>query len=75
MPGWGAEPLPHLHYSFAPIVPHDRKANIQRSLGEIRDMELPTKLSQKVRNAVVDALVPFPEDAGTKTIDALPRDS
>jgi hypothetical protein len=74
IPGRGKSPLPHLHYALSPVVPHDREAHIKLCLGEIRGMTLGKRTSMKVRHAIVDSLVPFPEDAGRKSLDALPRD-
>jgi hypothetical protein len=68
------DPLPALSYSFSPLVPHDREHHIHLCLGEIRAMPLGKRTSQKVRNTIVDALVSFPDDAGRKSLDALPRD-
>lgn len=65
VPGYGDAPLPLLSYSLSPIVPHDRERHIHLCLGEIRAMDtLGKKTSQRVRNAIVDALVTFP-DAGS----------
>lgn len=74
VPGWGSSPLPHLHYSLSPLVPHDTEAHVKLCLGEIRDMELGKRTSQSVRRAIVDALLYFPENAGTETLEAMPHD-
>lgn len=74
VPGWGQSPLPPLHYALSPLVPADRKHHVSLCLGEIRDMTLDKRTSQKVRLAIVDSLVTFPEDAGRKSLEALPRD-
>jgi hypothetical protein len=68
------DPLPPMSYSFSAIVPHDREEHIGRGLGEVRAMPLGKRTSKKVRNAIVDALVTFPDDAGVKSYDALRRD-
>lgn len=74
VPGRGAAPLPPLSYSLSPLVPHDREEHIKLLLGEIRAMPLAKRTSQKIRLAIVDALVHFPDDAGRKSLDALPSD-
>lgn len=74
VPGRGAAPLPLLQYSFAPLVPHDREHHIKLSLGSLREMPLGRRTSQKVRNAIVDSLLRFPDDAGRESLEALPRD-
>lgn len=74
VPGWGQKALPLLHYALSPIVPVDRKHHVSLCLGEIRGMALDKRTSQKVRLAIVDSLVTFPEDAGRKSLEALPRD-
>jgi hypothetical protein len=55
-------------------VPHDRERHISLSLGEIRAMELGKKASQKLRRAIVSALLRFPENAGQESMESLPRD-
>jgi hypothetical protein len=72
--GRGADPLPPLSYALSALVPHDRKHHISLCLSEIRAMPLPKRTSQKLRLGVVDALVPFPDDAGRKSLAALPSD-
>jgi hypothetical protein len=75
VPGYGPAPLPLLNYALSPLVPHDREHHIHLCLGEIRAMKsLGTKTSKRVRQAIVDSLVPFPPDPGRKTMDALPRE-
>jgi hypothetical protein len=74
VPGWGNTPLPPLHYSLSPVVPHDRKAHISLCMGEIREMTLGKRTSQKVREAIIASLLHFPDDAGRKSLDAMPRD-
>jgi hypothetical protein len=71
------DPLPPFEYAFGAIVPveEDRKSHIQRCLGEIRGMPLPMTESQRVRRAIVDALVPFPEGRpGVLSSEALTQD-
>jgi hypothetical protein len=69
-------PLPPLSFSLAPIVPAQeyRQDHISRHLGEIRAMPLDMKTSQTVRQAIVRALTPFPENPGQLTMDQLPTD-
>lgn len=74
VPGWGNAPLPPLHYALSPLVPRDREPHIKLCLGEIRSMTLGKHTSRKVRHAIVDALLHFPEDAGLKSLEAMPRD-
>ncbi len=74
VPGYGAAPLPPLHYALSPLVPQGREEHIKLRLGEIREMSLGKKTSQNVRRAIVRSLMHFPEDAGHKSMEALPRD-
>ena len=74
LPGDGGKPLPPLSYAFTALVPADRKDHISLCLEEIRKMPLGKKTSKKLRNAIVDSLVPFPEGAGRETLAALPSD-
>lgn len=74
VPGRGNEPLPLMHYSLSPFVPRDREPHIKLCLGEIREMTLGKRTSQNVRNKIVESLLHFPEDAGRKSLEALPRD-
>ncbi|MGH9319192.1 MAG: hypothetical protein ACRD3V_04800, partial [Vicinamibacteria bacterium] len=72
--GGSRAPLPLGSYALGTIVPSDRKDAIQHHLGEIRSMELGTKTSIRVRNAIVDALVPFPDAPGVETGDQFQLD-
>lgn len=67
--GGSPTPLPLGSYALGTIVPSNRKEAISRHLGEIRSMDLATKTSIKVRNAIVDALMPFPDTPGVETGD------
>jgi hypothetical protein len=64
-------PLPPLSFALAPLVPAQgyRKDAISRHLGEIRAMPLSVKTSKQVRNAIVDALTPFPDNPGQLTMN------
>jgi hypothetical protein len=68
--------LPPLSYAFSPVVPAEegRHAHISTRLGEIRAMGLDRRTSQSVRRAIVDALTPFPENAGRAAFAALSLD-
>jgi hypothetical protein len=70
--GW--EALPPLTYRVMVLVPHDREAHIHLCLSEIRDMEMPVKTSQRVRNSIVDSLLDFPRIAPLEGLESLPRD-
>lgn len=74
VPGYGAAALPPLHYALSPLVPQGREEHIKLRLGEIREMDLGKKTSQNIRRAIVRSLMPLPEDAGRKSMEALPRD-
>jgi hypothetical protein len=75
VPGRGSAPLPLLEFSLAPLVPADREHHMHLCLGEVREMGLPTRVSQRVRRAIVNANVGIPADAGRPSMDALSRDA
>ncbi len=72
--GYGNEPLPLMHFALSPLIPHDREHHISLCLGEIRAMPLGRRASLTLRRAIVRGLLHFPDDAGRKSLEALPRD-
>jgi hypothetical protein len=65
--------LPLGTYAFERIVQGGREG-IESRLGEIRSMDLDIKTSKKVRNAIVDALVPAPDTPGVETLEQFALD-
>jgi len=71
---YGRRPLPDDHFALATVAVHDQKQYISDSLEVVRAIELGRKTSQRLRLAIVSALMKTPDVLGAETLQGVADD-